>query len=61
MRKRDVYGQSVLFILLIVGIGLLRYCVEQILQLPYGCLLSLIYATFYFQWMYEPGLVYDPF
>ena len=53
MRKKDVYGQSILFILLIVGIGLLRYVVEQRLKLPYGCLIYMIYITFFFQWMYR--------
>ena len=53
MRKRDVYGQSILFFLLIVGIGLLRFAVEQYLKLPYGCLIYMIYITFFFQWMYR--------
>ena len=56
LRGLGVYGQGILFVLLVVGIGLLRYTVDSVLRLPYVSLLTVIYIVFYVQWMYRTWL-----
>ena len=56
LRGLGVYGQGILFVLLIIGIGLLRYTVDTVLRLPYVSLLTVIYIVFYVQWMYRTWL-----
>lgn len=56
MRRISVTGQETFFLLLILGIGLLRYVIDTVIGLPYVSLITVIYIVFYTQWMYHTWL-----
>lgn len=52
-RLKAVDLRSILFPVLILGIGFLRYTLEQKLKIPYECIVSFLWIAFFYWWLHR--------
>ena len=51
-RLKSVDLRSILFPVLILGIGFLRYVLDRKLKIPYECIVSLLWIAFFYWWLH---------